>query len=58
VIEVDGAIHDTRQVYDANRTEWLNSIGLKVIRFQNEEILTNLNDVKDKILETLEQSKI
>ena len=54
-IEVDGPIHQTRQEYDANRTEWLNLIGVKVIRFSNEEVLNNSAQVKMRILEELKR---
>ena len=40
VIEVDGAQHDTTGgvAYDAERTAWLEAVGLKVLRFSNYEI--------------------
>ena len=40
VIEVDGAQHDTTGGvgYDAERTAWLEAVGLKVLRFTNYEI--------------------
>ena len=43
VIEVDGGYHSerTQQEDDAVRQQWLESIGYKVIRFSNEEILYN-----------------
>jgi 5-methyltetrahydrofolate--homocysteine methyltransferase len=53
VIEVDGPIHQSRKKYDANRTAWLESIGLKVIRFSNEEVLTQPEKVKPAILKEL-----
>jgi 5-methyltetrahydrofolate--homocysteine methyltransferase len=55
VIEVDGPIHQQRKEYDANRTAWLESIGLKVIRFSNEEVLTQPDQVKAIILNELLQ---
>ena len=38
IIEVDGKIHDFQKDYDERRTEILTNMGLKVIRFKNEEI--------------------
>lgn len=39
VIEVDGSVHDSQVEEDQKRTDWLQSIGQKVIRFRNEEVL-------------------
>lgn len=42
VVEVDGSSHDgvDQNEYDAGRTYVLNELGIRVIRFTNEEILT------------------
>jgi len=54
VVEVDGDIHDLQQEEDALRENVLKEMGLKVIRFQNEEILKNLSSavvrIKDQTL--------
>jgi len=39
VIEVDGDIHDLQQDEDARREKVLSELGLRVIRFGNDEIL-------------------
>jgi very-short-patch-repair endonuclease len=49
VIEVDGAIHENRKAEDRVRTEWLQTLGLKIVRFNNEDILNNLDGVKSRI---------
>ena len=51
VIEADGNVHqsDENQTYDLNRTQVLESLGLKVIRFKNEEVLENLSWVLETI---------
>ena len=51
VIELDGSQHSSKegQLYDIERTKLLNAFGLKVIRFSNEEIDTNFNDVCQSI---------
>jgi len=49
VVELDGSSHDNTQVYDRKRTEFLNGRGFKVVRFTNEDVLTNL----DGVIETL-----
>jgi 5-methyltetrahydrofolate--homocysteine methyltransferase len=51
IVEVDGSIHQLpkNKVSDAERTEWLEKEGYKVIRFSNNEVLTNLEDVLERI---------
>ena len=51
VIEIDGESHNSKQaqIYDAERTRRLEGYGLKVIRFTNEEVLTNFEGVCDVI---------
>ena len=51
VIEVDGKIHlmNDHPGYDQFRTGELEGIGLKVIRFTNEEVLGNVTKVLDEI---------
>ena len=54
IIEVDGKIHEYQLDKDAQRTlELEQKKGFKVIRFTNEEVLNNLEDVIDKIEHTL-----
>jgi very-short-patch-repair endonuclease len=48
-IEVDGKIHKTRLTYDKERTDYLESTGLKVIRFTNDDILNRLEWVISEI---------
>ena len=52
IIEVDGAIHNLpeNQISDAERTKILNDLGYKVIRFTNEEIIGNIDEVLVNIL--------
>ena len=47
VIELDGSVHDTPETraYDAQRTRELEARGLKVLRFRNEEALSDLSRV-------------
>ena len=55
VIEIDGRYHQLpeQQTSDEERTQWLNEQGLKVIRFTNEEILNNTEQVINKIKEEI-----
>ena len=53
IIELDGSQHLDNQEYDKERTEYFESLGIKVIRFWNNEINNNLNGVLMKIKEEL-----
>ena len=55
VVEVDGKIHETTKEYDGERTKVLEEKGFKVIRFKNEEIIGDLDNVLEKILEAIEK---
>jgi len=48
-IEIDGRSHDERERYDAERTRYLESLGMRVIRFTDDEVLNNLEDVLRRI---------
>jgi cyclase len=52
VIEVDGGIHDLpeREMYDIGRSDVLNTYGITVIRFENNEIFKNINNVTQAII--------
>ncbi len=52
VIEVDGITH-SEPADDATRTAWLNTQGIHVIRFWNNEIMENLDGVIWKVSETV-----
>ena len=54
VIEVDGGQHSEQRDYDATRTDWLNNQGYTVLRFWNNEILANMEGVKEVILRELQ----
>jgi len=47
VIELDGSVHDseTAQQQDAERTAYRVSLGLRVVRFENREVMANLEGV-------------
>jgi very-short-patch-repair endonuclease len=49
VIEVDGDIHDLQQEEDARREKVLREMGLRIVRFRNEEIMKNLSALVGKI---------
>jgi very-short-patch-repair endonuclease len=39
VVEVDGDIHDLQQEEDARREEALSALGLRIVRFKNDEVV-------------------
>src|SRR5580693_2174186 len=49
VVELDGDSHNNRQNYDAKRTEYLNGLGYKVMRFTNEDVMNNLEGVVETL---------
>jgi very-short-patch-repair endonuclease len=51
VVEVDGGQHynDENIKYDKVRTEYMAGLGLKVLRFNNTEVLTNIKGVIEEI---------
>lgn len=52
VVELDGEHHEY-STSDAKRDAWLMSCGFRVIRFQNVEVLRNLEGVSQAICEAL-----
>ena len=42
VVEVDGTIHNETREYDAKRDSVLGGLDLRVVRFSNERVLTDL----------------
>ena len=56
VIELDGSQHFESDAiaYDLERTKVLESLGLKVIRFDNAQVFENLNGVVSVILKEVE----
>ena len=59
VVEVDGGHHfePEQETYDARRTAWLESQGLRVLRFTNHEVLTETEAVLDQILSALQEAE-
>ncbi|MEP7265379.1 MAG: endonuclease domain-containing protein [Bacteroidota bacterium] len=57
VIEVDGKIHMERKEYDIGRTAEINNYGITIIRFSNNEIINNIENVLQKIKEKMDALK-
>ncbi len=51
VVELDGPSHDDRQEYDAERTTYLGTLGYRVIRFANQDVLHHCEGVLAAIAE-------
>lgn len=55
VIEVDGDIHDLQREEDARREKALSALGLRVIRFRNDEVARDLSGVVETIKQFIER---
>ena len=54
VIELDGSQHLDNQKYDKEREEYFLNLGIKTLRFWNNEVNKNINGVLKIIMEKLE----
>ena len=54
-IELDGDFHfdEEVQIYDQERTNFINKLGIKVLRFENQEVLYNLENVLKSIADEI-----
>lgn len=55
-IEIDGDSHEKNghKLYDKSRTEFLDSLRIRVLRFKNEEVINNLHIVIEQIRKSFE----
>ena len=60
VIEIDGLMHQlpTNKTSDEERTKWLENEGYNVVRFTNDEIISDLDNVLDYIYRKLKTSPL
>jgi very-short-patch-repair endonuclease len=49
VLEIDGESHLANEEYDKKRSQWLESQGIKVLRFWNNQIFDDLDSVLEMI---------
>jgi very-short-patch-repair endonuclease len=56
VVEIDGGQHNVSQgrQHDIKRTAWLEAQGFRVLRFWNNQVLTNLEGVLERTLQELD----
>jgi very-short-patch-repair endonuclease len=54
-IEIDGEIHKKNEVieYDDGRSHDIEKYGIKILRFTNNEVFTDLNNIIEKILKAI-----
>ncbi len=55
IIELDGSQHLEQQDYDTQRTKYLESLGYKVIRFWNSDVMNNIDSVILVIMQAIEK---
>ena len=53
VIEVDGDIHDLQKEEDERREKMLSELGLRIVRFRNDEVVRELSAVVGMIREMI-----
>jgi very-short-patch-repair endonuclease len=55
IVEVDGGQHAEQLHYDEERTHWLEAQGYRVLRFWNNDVLSNTEAVAQAIVEALDK---
>jgi very-short-patch-repair endonuclease len=55
VVELDGGQHATAEPYDERRTRFMEAQGFRVLRFWNNDVMSNIDGVLERILESLSQ---
>jgi len=53
ILEIDGDTHSAEDRYDTRRTEFLESLGYRVIRFSNPDVMGNIEGVLSVIAQAL-----
>ena len=55
IVELDGGQHTEAVAYDENRTRFIEAQGYRVLRFWNQEVLTQIDAVRERILQALQE---
>ncbi len=57
VIELDGSSHDSDEAFknDNERQKDIEALGIKVLRFTDEDVLTNIDGVLEEVLKHLNE---
>jgi len=58
VLEIDGDSHAEQEEYDTERTSFFEGYGIKVIRFNNSDILQNLSGVYEILLKEVRKRQL
>ena len=56
VVELDGGVHDKQLEYDKLRDTIISSGELRIVRFRNEQVFDNLEQVLEEIMSLLQES--
>ena len=54
-IEIDGSSHDDREEYDRQRDRKLSALGIKIVRYRNDEVFDHLDFVHISLLKEIEK---
>ena len=57
IVEVDGSQHLDQRDYDVERTEFLKVKGYRVLRFWNNDVLNNIEDVMAAIAQAISDNQ-
>ena len=49
IIEIDGGYHLRQEDYDTLRTQVINLLNIRVIRFTNDQVINNLNNILEEL---------
>lgn len=55
IVELDGGQHVDAATYDESRTRFMEAQGYRVLRFWNNEVLTQTDAVRERILRALQE---
>ena len=56
VVELDGKIHLAKKENDKERTKEIEELGIQIIRFKNEEVEENIDNIVDRITEKVKSN--
>lgn len=57
ILEVDGGHHADQMAQDDERTTWLESLGFRVLRFWNSQVLQETEGVLEAIMDALRPAR-
>jgi very-short-patch-repair endonuclease len=57
IVELDGGQHSEKVAADARRSAYLEGLGYHVLRFWNNDVLTNTEGVLESILSEIEKRR-